>query len=116
MAGWRSPSRRAVSSRPSATSPEILILRSSPAELLLLSRLAPDDAPGAADQPRELPEAAADAVGDEIDHAMLEHQHQLAPPAAEIGRRQHAGARRRDEVGNPKRGAEHAGALEHGRR
>ena len=40
------------------------------------------EGPGAAEQPRQLLEAAADAVGDEIDHAMLEHQHQLAAAAA----------------------------------
>jgi hypothetical protein len=34
------------------------------------------DRAGTADQPRQLLETDADAVGDEIDHAMLEHQHQ----------------------------------------
>ena len=40
--------------------------------------LPPHDRSGASDQPRQLLEAAADAVGDEIDHPVLEHQHQLA--------------------------------------
>jgi hypothetical protein len=34
----------------------------------------PHDRACAADQPRQLLEAAADAIGDQIDHAMLEHQ------------------------------------------
>lgn len=37
-------------------------------------KLSPDDRSGAAEQPRELLESAADAVGDEIDHLMLEHE------------------------------------------
>ena len=45
--------------------------------------LSPHDAPGSADQPGQLLEAAADAVGDEVDHAVLEHQHQLAAAPAE---------------------------------
>ena len=80
------------------------------------SDLAPDDRSGAADQPRQLLEAAADAVGDEIDHLVLEHQHQLAALAAEMGRGQHAGPRRRDQMRDAERRAEHAGALEHRRR
>ena len=38
--------------------------------------LPPHDGPRAPHQPRQLLEAAADAVGDEIDHPVLEHQHQ----------------------------------------
>jgi hypothetical protein len=38
--------------------------------------LAPYDRSGASDRSRQLPEAAADAVGDEIDHPVLERPHQ----------------------------------------
>jgi hypothetical protein len=55
-------------------------------------------------------EAAADAVGDEIDHAVLEHQHQLAAAAAEMRGGQHAGARRRDQMRDAEGGAEKPGA------
>ncbi len=79
-------------------------------------RLAPDDRSGAADQPRQLLEAAADAIGDEIDHPVFEHQHQLAAVAAEMRRRQHARPRRRNQMGDTKCRAEHARALEHRRR
>ena len=61
-------------------------------------------------------EAAADAIGDEIDHSVLEHQHQLAAAASKMGCRQHAGPRRRYQMGDAKRRAEHARALDHGRR
>src|SRR5262249_54457430 len=56
--------------------------------------LAPHDRAGTPDETGELPEAAADAVGDEIDHAMLEHQHQLAAIDAEVRGREHARPRR----------------------
>lgn len=51
------------------------------------SRLSPYDRSGAADQPRELLETAADAIGDEIDQFVLEHQHQLAPATPKMRRR-----------------------------
>src|SRR6202012_1353129 len=38
-----------------------------------LTRLTPHDGAGAADEPRELLETAADAVGNEIDKLVLEH-------------------------------------------
>src|SRR5450631_3737647 len=79
-----------------------------------MTMLAPDDRSGAADQPRQLPETAADAVGDEIDHSVLEHQHQLAALASKVDRRQNAGPRRRYQMGDAKRRAEHPGALHHG--
>mgnify|MGYP003289372920 CR=1 FL=1 len=66
----------------------------------------PHDRASAADQPRQLLEPAADAVGDEIDHAVLEHQHQLAAAAAEMRRGQHAGARRRNQMRDAERRAE----------
>src|SRR5277367_988224 len=78
------------------------------------ARSAPHDRSRAADQPRQLPEAAADAVGDEIDQTMLEHQHQLAALTAEMSGRKNAGPRCRDQVRNPECRAEHAGALKHG--
>ena len=57
--------------------------------------LSPHDRSRAADQPRQLLETAADAIGDQIDQSVLEHQHQLAAVAAEMGRRQYARPRRR---------------------
>src|SRR6266704_1026520 len=78
--------------------------------------LAPDDRSGTADQPGQLLEAAADAIGDEIDHSVLEHQHQRAAAASKVGRRQHAGPRRRYQMGDAKCRAEQARALHHGRR
>ena len=52
------------------------------------ARQPPYDRTGTPDQPHQLLETAADVVGDEIDHPMLEDQHQLAGLAAEMGRRQ----------------------------
>src|SRR5579859_685637 len=47
---------------------------------------------------------------------MLEHQHQLATLGAEMGRRQHAGPRGRDQMRDAERSAQDLGALQHRRR
>src|SRR6266550_8182405 len=72
------------------------------------------DRSGAADQPRQLLEAATDAIGDEIDHLVLEHQHQLAAAASKVGCRQHARPRRRYQMRHAKCRAEQARAFDHG--
>src|SRR6185312_1180827 len=86
------------------------------AYLCEISGLAPYDGSGAADQPRQLLEAAGDAVADEIDHLMLEYQHQFAALAAEMGRRQHAGPRGRDQMRDAECSAQDLGAVQHRRR
>ena len=49
--------------------------------------LASDDRSGAADEPCELLETAADTIGNEIDELVLEHQRQPAALAAKMRRR-----------------------------
>ena len=72
------------------------------------------DRAGAADQAGEGAEAAADAVGDEVDEPVLEHQHQIAALAAEMRGRQHTRACRRDQMGDAERRAQQTGAFERG--
>src|SRR5262245_40958423 len=74
----------------------------------LMLKSAPDDRSGSTDQSRQLLEAAADAIGDEVDHLVLEHQHQLAILTTKMGRGQHPGPRRRDQMRDAERRAEHA--------
>lgn len=78
--------------------------------------LTPHDRSGAAEQSCKLLEAAADPIGDQIDHPVLEHQHQFTAAAAEMRGRQDAWARRRDQMGDAKGRAKHARALVHRRR
>jgi hypothetical protein len=52
------------------------------------------------------------AVGNQIDHPVLKYQHQLAAPAAEMRRRQHARARGRYQMGDAKGRAGQAGPLQ----
>src|SRR5205085_6803739 len=66
----------------------------------------------ASDQPRQLAEAACDAVSGKRRDARLEHQGQLAAAALESRRRQHAGLRRRDQVRDANGRAEDLGPAE----
>ena len=73
----------------------------------------PHDRPGAADQPRQLLEAAADAVADEINHPVLEHQRQLAATALENGSPATRLAVPPRSDARPEGRAEHLGAFHH---
>src|SRR5439155_410921 len=93
-----------------------LIVAGAALIMALLNRLPILVWAGAADQLRQLLESAADAIRDQIDQAVIEHQHQLAAPASKVGCRQYAGPRGRYQVGDAKGRAEHAGTLDHRRR
>src|SRR5450631_4156039 len=91
-----------------------LAMIDAPTPSALIVKLASNDRSGSADQPRQLLEAAADAVSDEIDQAMFKYQQQFAALIAEMRGRQDAGPRRRNQMGDTERGAEDARPLELG--
>ena len=66
----------------------------------------------AADQPGQMPQPRRHALAGERRALAVEAQHQPVADHLERRARQHAGLRRRNQIGHPHRGAEHAGAIE----
>ena len=67
----------------------------------------------AADQARELAQAHEHPLAGEVLEPVLEAQHQPAALDQHGGLGQDAGGRGRDQIGDPQRRAEHAGAVQH---